>query len=198
MFRYAVYLIFILQLFNCEKNLSDTNNEEFNPCVTGIHITNKTRPYGNGESYGQPSYSLDSNFVMVPNPFTVDNDPTGPGTVGRGHNKITFVINSNIKQIELYKINYSNNPQDALADSSNLSRLQQEFIPVHILTQPADSDRFVWFVIDQGGTLFPSGFYRALVINNDEEVIYWFDIYLIQPLDNDTWIDPTGWLVAPG
>jgi hypothetical protein len=196
MFRNAILIIMVLHLISCESGVNNEEKEYFNPSVTGIHSTSAFRPYGTRDTLGQPSYHLDDNFVTVSNPFICEVDTTDPLSLARMNKRITFIIDKDFKQIEIYKINYSSNPNDGFTDSKDLKRLQEEFVPVHEL-YGLDKDHrnsLNWFIFDYEKAFFQSGFYRALVVNNDEEIIYWFDLYIVQPHDEATWEDPTGWL----
>ncbi len=187
-----MFIVIALHFVSCDTDTINENNEIFNPCVTGIHSTSSWRPYGTRDTLGQPSYYIDRIFTTVPNPFLFGVDSSG--FINTVHNRITFVLDSNIKYIEIYKINYSNNIKDAFADSINLRRLQEEFLPVHRSYDLSNRNRSSWYLYDHEKAFFPSGFYRALEINNDDEIVNWCDLYIIQPYDKDTWEDPTGWL----
>lgn len=62
-------------------------------------------------------------------------------------NRITFVVNSDIKSIEIYKINYSTDPSDSFSDSLSLKRLQNEFTPAHVLNEKKEPKIINWFII---------------------------------------------------
>ena len=206
MYSRIIFIVIALHFVSCDTDTINENNDKFNPCVTGIHTTTYSRPFGTGDILGNPSYYNDpfnyndSTLTVVPNPLICGAlvDPTDPRGSYPLPSRLTFAkLNSNIKQINIYKINYSSNPKDALVGSENLRRLQKELSPVYILNDPNYIDRWNWSLTDNEAEYVPSGFYRALVINNSEEIIKWFDIYIVQSFDKEIWQDPTGWL-PPG
>ncbi len=198
----SIVLLFILQT-SCRSPQSPSVESLLGlnqiPIITGIYYTTPLMPEGTGEVRGRPSHPLNGEGLQrikaVPNPL-ISTPVREDSLNSRGYRKLVFTHLPTSIKIQIVKGIWVGELFDHKSIISGATIYRISSSPLRTIEHVSDlSDGSVsWDLRDDNGNTVPSGFYRIYFIQESENGFHWFDIYLIQPEDFYTWVDPTGWL----
>lgn len=165
------------------------------PVITGIIVSPEKAPFGNGDVYGTPSYTLDRNesgliFNAVPNSYLVY-------SLYETHGRELIMKFINLPKqacIEIYRGVWAGQHPPLTNDVKAGGVVRKSIAPIRTLRKNNETNELIWDLRNENGNVIRSGFYRAYLLNDTLKIIDWVDLYIITPVDCSTWIDPTGFL----